>query len=864
MKKVHIVSHTHWDREWYDPLYVHRLRLYDLFEDLIKMDKENKLKKFWLDGHYITVEDYLKVDNFRYEYIKKLVEEGKLLIGPWYILQDEFLTGNESQIRNLQIGIKLSKRLGHSAKVGYFPDSFGNAGQMPQILKKSGIDIAYFGRGVNAVGFNNEVMDEYNTRSSEIYWQSPDGTKIPAVLFANWYCNANEIPIEDENIKTYMDKRLNDAEKFASTDNLLLMNGCDHEPVQKNILEVIDKLNKIYDDYEFVSSDLEIYRDELLKSLDYKNLETIKGELRGQNSDGWTTLINCASSRVDLKKLNSEVERKLTEVLEPICTMVYDKDNYPFEKIEYIYRHMLTNHPHDSICSCGIDSIHEGNIKRLKECMEMIDHEIYEALKYYKLNVSKNSTNIEFTLINPSAYELEKEANVVIDLGKTYVNDFDQRDLIRKLEALDINYKVCEGGKEYETFIEDLGANFSYEIPKDSFRKIFFSRKIRLKFKVKLEGFERKTFKLIKDKPLLEEKTNKKTIENDYFIIDINDDATLNVYSKIQQKTYKNFLKIEDVGDIGNEYIFKNSSDNKKYYSEKLLDFEIKERDEIKEIILHEEINIPKKASDELKFIAKSIVPFQKREAMRDSEFIKIDIVKTLVTDNTDTLKLNIKINNKAKDHRMRLIFNNPIKSENVYAESFFEVAKRDRFRKDTWKNPDYSQHLNRFVSLSDDENTFTISTQGLKEYETLSNGDIAITLLRSVSEMGDWGYFETKDSNLLKELEFNMWFNFSKDRIDSYKKALAKRNDFVSVQLEKSNGNLEKNMRFLDINEGFADGMHLDNNGDIILRLYNPTDKKLHQNIKAQELNVLEDEIVGENKENLNPYQIRTIRVKR
>ena len=189
------------------------------------------------------------------------------MVGPWYVLQDEFLTSGEANVRNLLVGMDLSKKLGGITKVGYFPDAFGNAGQMPQILSQAGMKGIAFGRGIKGIGNNNEVLgdSEFVSKYSEIYWQSPDGTKIPAVVFLNWYSNGMEIPTEK--IEEYWQRTLGNVEKYASADELLLMNGCDHEPVQTNLTEALSKAREKYPDYNFIHSNFNDYMDSIIKTI---------------------------------------------------------------------------------------------------------------------------------------------------------------------------------------------------------------------------------------------------------------------------------------------------------------------------------------------------------------------------------------------------------------------------------------------------------------------------------------------------------------------------------------------------------------------------------------------------------------------
>ncbi|MDD7305976.1 MAG: glycoside hydrolase family 38 C-terminal domain-containing protein [Peptoniphilaceae bacterium] len=858
MKKVHIVTHTHWDREWYEPLYVHKLRLNKLIKDVIEESKNENFKHFWLDGHFIAVEDYLEINKDDEKILKDLVKREKLLIGPWYVLQDEFLTGNSSQVNNLIIGIEESEKFGKASMIGYFPDSFGNAGQMPQFMKKSGIDIIYFGRGVNTTGFNNEVSDNYSSKNSEILWQAPDGSKLVSVIFSNWYSNGNEIPLDDDKLKSYMDKRLEDANIFASTDHLLLMNGCDHQPVQKNIPEIIDKLNSMYDNYEFIHSSLNQYSKDILEAVDKDKLQVIKGELTSQMTDGRTTLINTASNRVDIKILNKIAERNLDN-LTSLASMIYEKKAYPHEEFRYIYKHLLTTHPHDSICACGIDSINRGIVNRLKEVIEMVDFEIKKVLDYYK---NKADFDIDgqgyFTVFNPSAYDSTNYVDLEMEFGKTYFNDFNNKKLIERLENIDINYHV----EDINTEIIDKGVEFSYDIPDDAFRKPYFSRKVIYRFKLRLKGFERKTLKLNKGLLYTKEIIEGNYIENAWAKIKINDNASIDIYNKNQDKTYKNFGLVEDGLDYGTEYIFMGSED--RIYSTKLLDSKIEKIDQDYVISLFEEIEIPKEANGDLIDLQKQIIPLFDRKASRSEEKTKISIEKIFTIGEDEDIHLKVKVKNTAKDHRMRLIFANEIKTDKVYAESFFEAAKRDRYRPRTWKNPDFSNRLNRYVSISDDldKSTFTIATLGLGEYESLEDDKIAITLFRSVREMGDWGYFETKDSQMIKDMTFDLWFNFINDREKSYKKALSQRNIFYAKQISKNVGQIKTDDVFIKTG-AFLDEIHRNKQGHMIFRFYNPSDFKLDSLNKGIELAAIESKEIGPVKdEKLSNYEIRTVKL--
>ncbi|MGV2795020.1 alpha-mannosidase, partial [Clostridium perfringens] len=132
-----------------------------------------------------------------------------------------------------------------------------------------GIDNVFFGRGVKPTGFNNTVSDGgYESSFSELLWEGPDGSKVLGILFANWYSNGNEVPVDETEANLYWERKLADAEKYASTNELLFMNGCDHQPVQLDLPEALETAARLYPDTEFVHSSLPQYLQSLKGAMD--------------------------------------------------------------------------------------------------------------------------------------------------------------------------------------------------------------------------------------------------------------------------------------------------------------------------------------------------------------------------------------------------------------------------------------------------------------------------------------------------------------------------------------------------------------------------------------------------------------------
>src|SRR5690606_39705816 len=133
-RRVDIVPHTHWDREWYASFQTFRLRLVDLLDELLPaMEADPSYAHFLLDGQLAVVDDYLAVRPEAAERLRRLVGNGRIAVGPWYTLPDEFLVSGETHVGNLQLGARVADRFGGPMAVGCLPDMFGHVAQMPQI-----------------------------------------------------------------------------------------------------------------------------------------------------------------------------------------------------------------------------------------------------------------------------------------------------------------------------------------------------------------------------------------------------------------------------------------------------------------------------------------------------------------------------------------------------------------------------------------------------------------------------------------------------------------------------------------------------------------------------------------------------------
>ena len=85
--QCHFISNTHWDREWRFSMQRTRHMLVYMMDMLLDIfEKEPQFKSFHLDSQTVPIQDYLEIRPEKKEIVTKLIEEKKLLVGPWYCL----------------------------------------------------------------------------------------------------------------------------------------------------------------------------------------------------------------------------------------------------------------------------------------------------------------------------------------------------------------------------------------------------------------------------------------------------------------------------------------------------------------------------------------------------------------------------------------------------------------------------------------------------------------------------------------------------------------------------------------------------------------------------------------------------------
>jgi mannosylglycerate hydrolase len=343
-----LVSHTHWDREWYKPFQTFRGYMVEMIDRLIDlMEKNPDYKHFLLDGQSILLEDYFEVRPENKERIRALVSSGRLSVGPFYVLPDMFLVSAESIVRNLLLGIMTAEEYGGAQKIGYQPDCFGQIAQTPQIMRGFAFKGFVFWRGLG---------DEVDFLPTTFLWEAPSGDRILTHQIAIGYFNVGDLPQDTEAAITLIEKTKSMLQERSNRNFHLFLNGHDHAFPQGNVPQIIKAYNEKHPDEPIRYGSLQDFFNQLEENT--HDLPVYRGEFRGARM--FPVLPGVLSARMYLKQANHRCQTKLENYAEPFSAWAWSLgENYDRSYLWLAWKWLLENHPHDSICGCSIDQVHK-------------------------------------------------------------------------------------------------------------------------------------------------------------------------------------------------------------------------------------------------------------------------------------------------------------------------------------------------------------------------------------------------------------------------------------------------------------------------------------------------------------------------
>jgi 2-O-(6-phospho-alpha-D-mannosyl)-D-glycerate hydrolase len=710
MSKIHIISHTHWDREWYKPFQYFRVKLVYVIDKVLDILERNEdFRYFLLDGQSIVLEDYLQIKPENEYRLRNLIQAGRIVVGPWYVQPDEFVPDGESLIRNLLLGIDIAEKFGKSMMVGYLPDSFGHSGQLPHILKGFGIDSAVIMRGV----------DVETIGKSEIIWEGTNGDEVLGIFLPNGYTNAMFLPEDFLKAKLRLGDMVRKLKKWAATDNILIMNGVDHQFPQEHVVSHIEKLNTKSRKDSYCFSTIENYIDDIKAA--NAALPRLKGDLLTPIRNRVHSSI--ASTRVYQKQQNRRLEALLEKYVEPIATMAWlQQAEYPTGLINQAWKILIQNQTHDGMGGCCTDEVHREMDQRfvdVKNIGERLRNTYARAISRristnkLALVVFNNAMTRGRQLVQASVYSKDGDFLLKDMKGEVIPYQVDQ------MEALDIS---------------QLNIWMLYLDPKEEVQKVDISFYADFDFNV---GY--KVFDIIDGKSDGEAKAgvrvSGKVIENEYARVEIHPNGSIALCDKESEICYEDLHVFKDCGDAGDTYNF----------SPVLHDTVITSREAEAEVsIAHQG---PLSVTATIRLVLDVPLCLVNQDQERSAETVKLPVT-TRMTVHAGLKRIDFvtEVDNIAEDHRLRVLFPAGMVAEHSYAESQFGTAMRPNridtmdWQKKKWSEkplPIYGQQ--KFVALNDGKRGLAVLNRGLPEYE-IYNGEtstIAVTLFRGVGQLG-------------------------------------------------------------------------------------------------------------------------------
>lgn len=725
---MHVVSHTHWDREWYLPFQRFRMRLVDMMDHLLEiLDSDPDFRHFNLDGQTIILEDYLQIRPERRRVIERYVREGRLIVGPWYVLNDEFLVSGESTIRSLLFGHAMAREFGSVMKVGYLPDQFGNISQMPQILQGFGIDNAIFGRGLQITA----------DRKMEFEWRSPDGSTVLASLMAFWYNNAQRFPSDTAEAVAFTRDIRDRMSGVSHSRRLLLMNGVDHLEAQPDLPNILARVNEHLDGDHLVHSTLPAYVDALRDCLrsNGKTLDTLVGELR---EDRWASILaGTLSSRIYIKQANERCQTALEKYAEPPSAFAAMQGlEYPQGFIDHAWKLLMQNHPHDSICGCSTDQVHREMMPRFDQVGQVADELTCRALTYIANRVPTRGESL--LVFNPLNWSRTDRVRAVVDLqiGRpTRLRpEIDPDMRVASIRILD------ENGDQVPSHIVSAEVTGKallspYDLPLSVMVKRFLIEFVA--DDVPPCGYRTYLIERCEETTpasglIAREIYWDKALVNEYLWLSANGvsvcvERLAQPGDRTAGEAYCNLNVFEDTGDVGDEYLHAKPISNPTVTS-------LGGGAHVT-VIEHGSVSATLKIDTVLDLPARADLA----TSARSEETVECPITSYLtVTRGVPRVDVVTVVKNAASDHRLRVLFPSGVAAGSSHADGQFDVVERPIRPPEDWVNASPFFPQQRWVDIGDGDRGLCIINKGLPEYEVYDDEarTLAVTLLRCVGRL--------------------------------------------------------------------------------------------------------------------------------
>jgi len=759
MNNIYVVSLTHWDREWRFPFEKTRMLLVEMMDGLLELLEGNPdYPCFHLDGQTILLEDYCQVRPDGAERIRRLVQSGRLMIGPWLVLPEENQMSGESLVRNFLWGERIGRKYGGNMKVGYAPTSWGQVSQMPQILAGFGIDSIIFYRGISA----DQAPGHY------YLWQGPDGSRLlgvrlgdfarvaffhyvdrPVVFnrklgqeYHQWnqggkpfrLCGSGSAtPYEfyqppsgwfPQNLEeAFMELERKDLGQWETPYALAM--ECDDctGPFVLTPRIVQEARKRVTNGKEIRYGNLPEFIDLARKHLDAAKLTVLKGEMRHPQRAGVFTDLyaEIQSCRIPTKYANRRAEFALQRTAEPLATIAWMLgEAYPQFALDRANYLLLQNHAHDSIGGCGRDEVNDDVLHRFREVQTLSAAVAEDAARRIAGRIDTRGAGPDQTLLivfNNLPHMQSCVVRAEIDIAQErQVKGFTVHDL----DGKELPAQVISKGDFLAVF------NHPQEVPcrmKSDRWQFYFQAP-----DVPAMGY--RVFKVLPAQGPMRHvgslRTGPAAMANEFMEVGVNPNGTADIVSKETGLTLHGQNLFEDRGEVGDYWVG----------AFPLQDRIVSSAGGAAAISVIEDG--PLSCAIEVRLGLELPIGASQDTTRRLNETRPAPITTVYrLVQGERFLRISTTVTNTVEDHILRALFPTGIGTDIAWAQTPFDVVARAIPLPDTrdWREPykPVQPHQN-FVDLSDGRRGVAILNAGLPQYEAVDDPrrTIALTLLRA------------------------------------------------------------------------------------------------------------------------------------
>ena len=744
--KLFYINSTHWDREWYVPFQHFRYNLVETLNGLIDiLESDPEYKIFTLDGQTIVLEDYAEIEPDNAEKLRRFIEDGRIVVGPWYVMPDEYLVSGESLIKNLSVGHKLSQKWGGKPlKYGYANDIFGHIAQLPQIFKGFGIEGAYIGRGLGNTDFNHFI------------WRSPDGTEcLTSIGFYGAFITGKLKHYGTDEFPDILKEWIELSMSRSEAPVVFFSNTNDHTPVDRRTPEILNMIRKQFPEMEICDVELSQMVDELKKHKSV--LPEVSGELSKPRdiqeapARNMILVYHCLSAHYPLKQQNDRCQNLLETKVEPMLAMA-SMNNRPLNHrfVDTAWKWLLQNHPHDSICGCSGDRVH-GQMAYRFEQTEDIANRLYEAFCDGQSIVSGdgNKTDYIVKVFNTLGTAVDKTHTVKVAM--------------KGFSTVRQGYALKENHNNFR-LLDQNGNELDYQIDRIDRNRLLRTSSVAQKFdtfdvytisfKAPIPAMGNASFRIVPEERRVafpnKMPCGENWTENDFVKLEIAPNGRLTLTDKRNGRIYTNLCGFSDNGEVGDGW----------RHESPMNDFAVTDFGTPAEISML--------SNGAIKTVFRVTKCFKVPQYLNAKTLERSDAmaelkITNIITLNRDSANVTVEteIDNTARDHRLKLMLPSNTEGDTYFAgQAFCRVTRPVGTdpKKASWDEPEcVERNMNGIIGKqsASGEGLAFVSAEGLHEAGVLNDADstIAVTLYRCFDRV--FMQTESHMSQLLRKLTF-------------------------------------------------------------------------------------------------------------